>query len=638
MRKISQETFDEVVEENINDFEMSKEEALADTIKQFQSQGVDLSGIDTSGGIGRQELLDHIKTMEKYLCLSKDQIHMEEQVGNVVQSLQELKRMCLPLDENRTPNKFASRNQHMFQTNGGLATLHSLLKISADIQVGVYSQSDSSTPDYPLSLAVHLAAVRLLNAVCKNNVENRDFFEPGGSVVFVELIRYYVGKFQNHEGAVNAESLSYLGLVLEAVKLCRVVSKTEFNKATLMKKGLGEIIIQWLEYMVTRSDPSTAAGTVFSFDNEQNAESYQLIGEVSTEICFMLKALCIHDDERKEMSCAYENGKTFMASSASTSLLSLAKMYYCAPTVAGSNIATAALLAAKQLITSEESVQVMSKHGAMELPLLIYTQFLLNNNTAAPLKENENPTEGGVSGSVESAPTQGNLVTIQLLRAVTGVMRNLCADDVRKNILVKDGTLRALLCVMNSPECVKDLNFMEQAVGCLAMITLRSPYNSVFILSAGCDTVEIVLKAMYYQMNKQRIESSKPMPKTASPAAFLRQGCLFFRNVAARCVEQRDALLQSTNVEQVLKQVGLQYPSCVDEAYGALRDFNVDIKRVKVNAEDGTVEAAYEAFGEGTKKSGFNPVFENSNAMDSDDMQARIQDHASAPFSGQGGL
>ena len=41
-RIVSQAAFDEVVNENIEDFEMEPEEALADAIEQFEKQGVDL--------------------------------------------------------------------------------------------------------------------------------------------------------------------------------------------------------------------------------------------------------------------------------------------------------------------------------------------------------------------------------------------------------------------------------------------------------------------------------------------------------------------------------------------------------------------------------------------------------------------
>ncbi|EDV26595.1 Armadillo repeat-containing protein 6 [Trichoplax sp. H2] len=44
-KRITQETFDAVVKENIDDFEMDAEEAVEDAIKQFESQGVNLSNI-----------------------------------------------------------------------------------------------------------------------------------------------------------------------------------------------------------------------------------------------------------------------------------------------------------------------------------------------------------------------------------------------------------------------------------------------------------------------------------------------------------------------------------------------------------------------------------------------------------------
>jgi hypothetical protein len=57
-KRISQATFDEVVQENIDEFDMTKEEAILDAILQFQKQGIDLSSVDTTSGEGRKELMD----------------------------------------------------------------------------------------------------------------------------------------------------------------------------------------------------------------------------------------------------------------------------------------------------------------------------------------------------------------------------------------------------------------------------------------------------------------------------------------------------------------------------------------------------------------------------------------------------
>ena len=47
-KQITQETFDAVVRENIEEFEMDLDEAVQDAMEQFKTQGVDLSNLITS--------------------------------------------------------------------------------------------------------------------------------------------------------------------------------------------------------------------------------------------------------------------------------------------------------------------------------------------------------------------------------------------------------------------------------------------------------------------------------------------------------------------------------------------------------------------------------------------------------------
>ena len=56
-RRITQETFDECVQGNIDDFEMEPDEAVEEAVKEFELQGVDLSQIDRTyaGPDGRGE-------------------------------------------------------------------------------------------------------------------------------------------------------------------------------------------------------------------------------------------------------------------------------------------------------------------------------------------------------------------------------------------------------------------------------------------------------------------------------------------------------------------------------------------------------------------------------------------------------
>ncbi|XP_073705398.1 armadillo repeat-containing protein 6 isoform X2 [Garra rufa] len=72
-RRITQETFDEVVRENIEEFDMDESEALKEAIEQFESQGVDLSNI--------------VKAVPK---VSSEE-NAEDQTHEVLQALESLK-------------------------------------------------------------------------------------------------------------------------------------------------------------------------------------------------------------------------------------------------------------------------------------------------------------------------------------------------------------------------------------------------------------------------------------------------------------------------------------------------------------------------------------------------------------------
>ena len=78
-KKITQETFDEVVKENIEEFDMKQDEAIFDAYKQFSSQGVDMTDIDISGGVGRQEMLDSIAVLTSHGSLRTENVISESE-------------------------------------------------------------------------------------------------------------------------------------------------------------------------------------------------------------------------------------------------------------------------------------------------------------------------------------------------------------------------------------------------------------------------------------------------------------------------------------------------------------------------------------------------------------------------------
>lgn len=119
-KRINQDTFDEVVSENIEEFGMSKDEAILDAWKQFNSQGVDLTDIDLSGGVGKQEMIDAIAAVTPKNTSTKV-TDGEHYLDEVIVNLDLLKALC------SDDHEMWKRNLVLMRTNGGLDALHALM-------------------------------------------------------------------------------------------------------------------------------------------------------------------------------------------------------------------------------------------------------------------------------------------------------------------------------------------------------------------------------------------------------------------------------------------------------------------------------------------------------------------------------
>ena len=80
---------------------MEKQEAINDTVAQFKSQGVDLTNIDFSGGVGKEEVLTAIQTLLDY---KNGAIASDEEVIN---SLDNLAVLC------HNKHEYGRRNQYL---------------------------------------------------------------------------------------------------------------------------------------------------------------------------------------------------------------------------------------------------------------------------------------------------------------------------------------------------------------------------------------------------------------------------------------------------------------------------------------------------------------------------------------------
>ncbi|KAI9917323.1 hypothetical protein PsorP6_013098 [Peronosclerospora sorghi] len=91
-KQITHETFHECVNENVREFDMSHEEAVADAIQQFESQGVDLSNIITRETSTGQD--PELLRLKRLLSELQDHSNLESGQDQLVKTLAELERVC----------------------------------------------------------------------------------------------------------------------------------------------------------------------------------------------------------------------------------------------------------------------------------------------------------------------------------------------------------------------------------------------------------------------------------------------------------------------------------------------------------------------------------------------------------------
>ncbi|KAH9631254.1 hypothetical protein HF086_011958 [Spodoptera exigua] len=144
VRVITQETYDEVVKENIDEFDMTPEEAIKEAVAQFEAQGVDLSNIikDLALGSGDNHVVTENVSKLKELCSGKydhDAVLKELSVLKLLsETLQVIRKLTLDDDvrvefENTKPPLVSE----LMLTIASLLVRHELCKMVADCGVDV---------------------------------------------------------------------------------------------------------------------------------------------------------------------------------------------------------------------------------------------------------------------------------------------------------------------------------------------------------------------------------------------------------------------------------------------------------------------------------------------------------------------
>uniref|UniRef100_K3WSJ3 Armadillo repeat-containing domain-containing protein n=1 Tax=Globisporangium ultimum (strain ATCC 200006 / CBS 805.95 / DAOM BR144) TaxID=431595 RepID=K3WSJ3_GLOUD len=314
-KQISQETFDECVRENMEEFDMDLAEATQDAVQQFESQQVDLSNIikhmraangDAGGDAQHENILDQIKRIIKELRATTEKMkgtaYNNEDEQPVVTNLTQLQALC---DEVPEAAVVAGRNN--------------AIDILLDLIDGAASSTCKST-----SVLETVSAI--LATLCTDNSDNQDFVGQSGMARLAAVL---------NAPSTTESNVSAVARVLALVKTA--CAKHEANK--------------------THFTNAQGVDALFAhFEKATQDES------LSKQLALVLRVLTVNDDPNATFSQAQETIKQLVAKDVIPYILEIVRGNHDKP-----EMLSVWLVVLKQLAITEDNCKKIYELEGLEL-------------------------------------------------------------------------------------------------------------------------------------------------------------------------------------------------------------------------------------------------------------------------------
>ncbi|KFQ42007.1 PREDICTED: armadillo repeat-containing protein 6 isoform X2 [Nestor notabilis] len=191
-KQITQETFDDAVQENMTEFEMDPEEAVREAVQQFESQGVDLSNIvkavrppaSENGQKQKHEILLTLDALGKAVADSDLAEVAKQLVVFTAQCKEQLAFRCLAGQNGAYPVVFSACQVASGDRNLMLEAFYSLSAL-LDGQPDLLDSTGQdlllqTLQEYREDADMVLAGVRCVRHACLKHEQNRQDFVKGG--------------------------------------------------------------------------------------------------------------------------------------------------------------------------------------------------------------------------------------------------------------------------------------------------------------------------------------------------------------------------------------------------------------------------------------------------------------------------
>ena len=555
-RRISQETFDEAVQENIDDFDLEPDEAVADAVKEFELQNVDLSEIDKSyaGPEGRGEHVIVAPTqtfVEAVETAAKDPASDEKFSGASAAS--HVLRAAIA-GWNIPGWGAAATGAGVVQA----ARLHVLTTATRCVD-----RPESTHDSLPDALGV-LAAV----------------LDADEAKATFAALKFPMEVTRAAWPACAAESVVADARLRRMAAFARTVAAAaetcEANKGAFVKAEVETCLVAILR----EAEAEAASRTEEKEARDESAVAAtdpRCAREATREACAAIRALTTGDDPREPASGAFAHARALAKAGAATALCAALAREAAAETV-DLRLARELAAATRHVAVNDDICRETAERGGLDTALRLLRgpatssaratkacaqlvrQLAGSDEVKALIVQRDGIAalahcarvfaERAATAKEPSAEASAmNARRAALMRmAPSGMFSRAYAEETRAREHREDGPSACLAAT-------------EQCVGALAASCLKHPEAATACASENA--FEIVAEAM-------------GGPVGATHPGLQRQACMFFRNAVVRTPELR-AVALATTAEASLRLAKRNHPkACGDVATAALRDLGCD--------------------------------------------------------------
>ena len=594
-RRISQETFDEAVQENIDDFDLEPDEAVADAVKEFELQNVDLSEIDKSyaGPEGRGEhpvvapTEMFVKAVED---VAKDPGSVEKR-GKVEACTMGLRVSIsgwnIPGWGAAATGAGAVQAAHLNVMNAATisdevesqirATRAELMTSALDLLAVVLGADEAKQTFAALKFPMEIARAAWPACAAAGTADDR----LRCMAAFAKAVAAAADKCEANKGAfVKAEAETCLVAILreaEAASPADAAAPVPAADATL---GPSATLLSGAAYVVREGPGHDAYG-----EEDGGAEKEALAASARTatrEACSAIRALTTGDDPREPASGAFAHARALAKAGAATALCAALAREAAAENV-DLRLAQQLAAATRHVAVNDDICRETADRGGLITALRLLrgpaTGSARCTKACAQLVRQLAGSDAvkGLILRLDGIAALAHCARVFAERAATAKTPDPGARAPAERLLSAMGGFGLAAVPASFASMAKkaqegldreDLNTpsaclaaTEQCVGALAAACLKRPEAATACASANA--FEIVAEAMAGAAG-------------VSHAGLQRQACMFFRNAVVRNPELRAAAL-ATTAEASLRSAKKNHPAaCADVATAALRDLGCD--------------------------------------------------------------